>query len=765
MSRLIRFLRRHHCLTTLLLVTIVVVIAAIWALFFAPDKIRQATLSVEKSAKKVAQFLPASLPPPTRIDAAHWLPQNWSDRDRYWFHHTPQGTATFPIPFVWFLALERPEISLFRHPGYIRDEAFMRRLGFIPSPDVNSLRSGAPQYGYRDGKTVDSRPTTERDQATGYPDNAFRLPVGFAKAKAAIDPASGAPYPELLGFTCAACHTGHVEYRNVSIRFDGGPAMANLGELERAIGLSIAYTIFIPTRFNRFASEVERISQKPVDRDQLKQQLEDALAQIRNKKGLEDKILDQQDVRHVEEGFGRLDALNRIGNQVFFANMLPRKATKKDASKDLQKVMPDHRLAANFARQDAPVSFPPIWSTPWFSWAQYDASVQNELVRNAGEALGVNAKVNLREYGDAQLPTFRSSVEMLNIHWFERLLAGAHPLDGEKGFKGLLAPKWTDAAKLFPNDSAWKLDDALVTEGRALYRKHCVECHRPPVSDPNDKSVWDDAHWVNMGGQRYFNVAHLSVDAIGTDRQQARVLTERRVNLPAALGLRPIAHLNAQGACELPGEEPATTGDETLNVPFVLALMAVVDRTIARWFDDHPEYRPIEKEMRGPRRNCQNRRVFRTVRRTDSETARPELHPVAHYRARPLDGVVGDGALSAQRLGADLAGHADPATSAAEGLLRRQPAVRSGQGWPGAAGGRRLRRLHALRRRRSRQQQPRPFVRGHRSRPEEAAERRHRSGADATRTQRAGRIPQDALRAQSSNAGAPGPGGTPAAAN
>src|SRR5262249_601837 len=156
---------------------------------------------------------------------------------------------------------------------------------------------------------------------------------------------------------------------------------------------------------------------------------EDALTQIRNKKTMEDTILERQGVRHLEEGFGRLDALNRIGNQVFFANMLPRAATKKDASKDLHKVLPDHRLAANFARQDAPVSFPPIWSTPWFSWAQYDASVQNELVRNAGEALGVNAKVNLREYGDPQLPTFRSSVEMLNIHWFERLLAGPHPLE------------------------------------------------------------------------------------------------------------------------------------------------------------------------------------------------------------------------------------------------------------------------------------------------------------------------------------------------
>ena len=167
------FLRRHHCLTTLLLVIVVAAVAAIWALFFAPDKIRQATLSVEKSAKKVAQFLPASLPPPTRIDAAHWLPQNWSERDRYWFHHTPQGTATIPIPLVWFLALERPEISLSGHPGYIRDEAFIRRLGFIPSPDVNTLRRRRTAIRLSQRQNGRSRPTTERDQATGYPDNAF----------------------------------------------------------------------------------------------------------------------------------------------------------------------------------------------------------------------------------------------------------------------------------------------------------------------------------------------------------------------------------------------------------------------------------------------------------------------------------------------------------------------------------------------------------------------------------------------------------------
>ncbi len=641
LRRIYLFLRPRYCLSALLILIVSLGAATIWALFFAPGKIRQLTLKIEKDANFVAKILPATLPPATRIDAAYWLEQNWSERDRYWFHHTPQGTATFPIPFVWFLALERAEISLFRHPGYIRDEAFLRRLGFIPSPDINTLKRGASTYGYRTREAINLPETPERDRDTGYPENTFGLPVGFAKAKAGIDPATGDPYPELLGFTCAACHTGHIEYKNVSVRFDGGPAMVNLGELERAIGLSIAYTLKIWTRFDRFASEIERISNRSVDKAELKERLEYALEQIRNKKDIEDEILDRQSVRHVDEGFGRLDALNRIGNQVFFANLLPSKDTKKDGTKkDIKKVMSDSRLAENFARHDAPVSFPPIWSTPWFSWAQYDASVQNELVRNAGEALGVNAKVNLREYANAQLPTFKSSVEMLNIYWFERMLAGSHPLDGEKGFKGLQAPRWADAAGLFPSDPAWKIDENLVTVGRDLYRKHCVECHRRPVSDPQDRSFWDDdKDWVTMGGKRYFNVVHTSVDAIGTDRQQSRVLTERRINLPAALGLRPIAHLNSQGSCDMPGEEPLTTSDEALSAPFVLALMAVVDRTIARWFEDYPEQRHLEKDMRGPRPNCQNRRVFRTVRRIDSEAAKPETSAVAHYRARPLDGV------------------------------------------------------------------------------------------------------------------------------
>ena len=636
LCRILGFLGRHRCLTAFLILIVAAAAAAAWAVLYAPDKIRQALLKIESKAEFFATVLPARLPPETRVDAVHWMPQNWAERDRYWFHHTPQGTATIPIPLVWFLALERPEISL-RHAGHIRDEAFLRRLGFIPSPDVNTLRKGgARRYGYLKGETIDPALKTDRDVSTDYPDNLHGLPVGFAKLTPR--PPAGQKPVELLGFTCAACHTGHIEYRNVSIRFDGGPAMVNLGELERAIGLSIGYTIQFRMRFNRFHREVERLSEQTIDRTDLKERLKDALAQIKSKKDLEDGILQQHKARHVEEGFGRLDALNRIGNQVFFANLLP----TKDKAGKVRKVLPDPLLAANYARIDAPVSFPPIWGVPWFSWAQYDASVQNELVRNAGEALGVNARVNLREYGNKDLPTFRSSVQMQNIFWFERLLAGEqHPLAGEKGFKGLVAPKWDDAAKLFPNDAAWRINDDLVKKGRALYGEFCVECHRPPVRDKANTSLWDNEreHWIDMGGERYLNVVQKPVDVMGTDPQQARVLTERRVNLPAALDLRPIEHLNAKGKCDLPGEEPNPTPGASVNTPFVLALMAVVDRTIERWFEDTPQARPFEAAMRGKRANCQNNRVFRTVKRLKPDNAQPEVHTVPHYRARPLDGV------------------------------------------------------------------------------------------------------------------------------
>jgi len=429
--------RRRPHVVCLLFAIMFVVAASIGMACFVPEKLRDAALKIKNDANLVAQLLPATLPAPSKIDSAYWLPQNWSARQRYWFHHTSQGTATIPVPYRWFLALERPELSV-RYTS-LTDNEYLRRLGFIPSPSSKDFDASSPAYGYQeDAKGVSSTWTAS------MPDNANGLPVGFA-IKGGVNPTTGEFYEDQIGLTCAACHTGHLEYKNVSIRYDGGPAMVNLGEVERVIGLSIGYTLMLPWRFERFADRLESIEGRSVDRKKLRGDLERALQNIKKQKAANDGLLTRQGVTNLDEGLGRFDALNRIGNQVFYTNFLD-PATGE---------LPDPHLKGNFARNDAPVSFPPIWDTPYFLWAQYDASVLNELVRNSGEALGVSAKINMRAPAPGR-PLFESSIHLSDIARFEELLRGTDPFSpGEasgRQFNGLVAPRWKDAQDRFPGD-------------------------------------------------------------------------------------------------------------------------------------------------------------------------------------------------------------------------------------------------------------------------------------------------------------------------
>ncbi|RXH21201.1 cytochrome C [Bradyrhizobium zhanjiangense] len=611
-----------------------VLAASIGMAYFVPEKLRDAALKVKNDANLVAQLLPATLPAPSKIDSAYWLPQNWSSRQRYWFHHTSQGTATIPVPYRWFLALERPELSI-RYTS-LADNEYLRRLGFIPSPSSKDFDASSPAYGYQeDAKGVSSTWTAST------PDNANGLPVGFAILKGGVDPTTGGFYEDQIGLTCAACHTGHLEYKNVSIRYDGGPAMVNLGEVERVIGLSIGYTLMLPWRFERFADRLESIEGRSVDRKKLRGDLELALQKIKKQKAANDSLLTKQGVTNLDEGFGRLDALNRIGNQVFYTNFLD-PATGE---------LPDPLLKGNFARNDAPVSFPPIWDTPYFLWAQYDASVLNELVRNSGEALGVSAKINMRAPAPGR-PLFESSIHLSDIARFEELLRGTDPFSSAEAsgrkFNGLVAPRWKDAQDRFRGDPAWAIDEKLVEKGRDLYRSHCFECHRGPVDDPAfdakwpedsfwkpenpDRSAKGEMNWVEIGGRHYFNVAQLPVNVIGTDRQQSNVLTTRRVHLPTSLGLNPTDDLNKAWGCGLPADPAA-------NPLFVLALMDVVGKTIDQWNFANNSSEETKQQMWGPRKNCQNPQAYigARVRRNGKDEDVLALEP--QYRARPLDGV------------------------------------------------------------------------------------------------------------------------------
>ena len=127
--------------------------------------------------------------------------QGWTDDERLHFHHTPQGTRL--VPYEWFMALEQPCLSLFGCDLFA-DKTYLARFGFLASPADSKLN----------------------------PDG---LPVGFARQEDFYDPETKKTYP-VVGFNCAACHTGELHYGKYAVQVDGAPAMIDVTEFQKALG-------------------------------------------------------------------------------------------------------------------------------------------------------------------------------------------------------------------------------------------------------------------------------------------------------------------------------------------------------------------------------------------------------------------------------------------------------------------------------------------------------------------------------------------------
>src|SRR5262245_20856308 len=557
----------------------------------------------------IGQLVPPALPDRVPVKAAYWLDQNWNTEDRFWFHHASQGTATFPVPYAWYVALEQPGLHLFTRPGMLTDSAYLERFGFIPSPktvrtDASTLR----RFGFM---SSDARTEPAPETVAGLKplpaDNIDGLPVGFARMTGVVNPVTGGVENDKIGLTCAGCHTGSIDYKGISIRFDGGPAMLELRKLELATGLAILYTLKVPGRFDRFANRVLGRDADKAQREKLKEELNDVWNFLKSQIDVTDRTLKSKGQADTAEGYGRLDALNRIGNQVFYVDYV---------KSNLQ------GYEGNLHANDAPVSYPPVWTVPWLWWAQYDASIEQPLIRNAGEALCVRAALNLsRDFPPDRL--FRSSVALENLTRIEKMLRGADPFSRTpRAFSGLTSPKWP--SHLFPDDPDWKINPERVAKGRALYANICTECHLGPVADPAfdaqfpDKSFWTaNPRWKqDPDGGWIMDEVQKSVAAMGTDPAQSSVLATRQVQLPAFLKLQPAQDLGARWKCkDLP------TYSST-DLPFSIALMIVVDRVNRKWAEDRGITDPQQlKALWGERSNCPN----------------PAKQP--QYRARPLNGV------------------------------------------------------------------------------------------------------------------------------
>lgn len=551
----------------------------------------------------LAQLLPPPLPAVPETKAAFWLEQNWSLKDRHWFHHASQGTATCPVPYEWFVALEQPRLQLFSKPGMMKDSAYLESFGFIPSPQsVQTDETTLRRFGY--ANVYDTTQVPDWSTRWTPAENVDGLPVGFARMTGVVDPASGRREEDKIGLTCAACHTGQIHYQGIDVRFDGGPAMTDLKKLELATGLSIAYTLYVPFRFDRFADRVLGTEAGKADRDALKQKLS-AIGkfligwQDKYNETIEGKkTWDGRQQKDTEEGFGRLDALNRIGNQVFSQDLA------LSGVKGFEK---------NLHAQDAPVSYPPIWTVPWFKFAQYDASIEQPLIRNAGEALGVTALLNLSDAypGDR---IWRSSVHVNTLGWIEDMLRGpdpfksADPATGPK-FGGLLSPKWPSQIL----GDAWRIDRDKAEKGRKIYAEMCSGCHLPAIDTP---AFWSSKRWEPSGDSKVLNAVTIPLKEINTDPEQTLVLSNRIVDVPGFLKVN-TADLQTWWQCDVP-----TASASPNEMIYALGLMTVVDLVARKWMDDEKLSDAERAKLWNlARKNC--------------------LNPVggSRYRARPLNGI------------------------------------------------------------------------------------------------------------------------------
>ena len=551
----------------------------------------------------LAQLLPPPLPTLPQTNAAYWLEQNWSLKDRHWFHHASQGTATFPVPYEWFMALEQPRLRLVSQPGMLKDSAYLERFGFIPSPkSINTDTATLRQFGY--ANVYETTQAGDWSSRWTPAENVDGLPVGFARMTGVVDPATGRREEDKIGLTCAACHTGHIQYQGIDVRFDGGPAMTDLKKLELVTGLSIAYTVYVPFRFDRFADRVLGREASKADRKALKQKLSATMDflldwQTRYNDTIEHKkTWDGRWQQDTEEGFGRLDALNRIGNQVFAQDLA------LSGVKGFEK---------NLHAQDAPVSYPAIWTVPWFKFAQYDASIEQPLIRNAGEALGVTALLNLSDaYPEKRL--WSSSVDIRTLGWIEDMLRGPDPFkapDPATGpkFGGLLSPKWPSQIL----GDAWRIDQTKVENGRKIYAEMCSGCHLPAINTP---AFWSSGHWETSGDSKVLNAVTIPLKEIKTDPEQSLVLSKRIVDVPAFLKVN-TSDLQKWWQCDIP-----TASTSPTEMVYALGLMTVVDLVAQKWMTDQnvPDAERA-KMWNMARKNCLN----------------PAPDP--RYRARPLNGI------------------------------------------------------------------------------------------------------------------------------
>jgi hypothetical protein len=324
--------------------------------------------------------------------------QGWSDDHRNTFYTTGQGSHM--MPYRWFKALRRLDV----------DEAF-----------------GADQlqrYGYLRNDS---------------PSNVAGLPVGFVIEGTAV---SGD-----LGMTCAACHTGQLEYQKDgathAMRLDGAPANADFQQFLTDLTEASRKTLMESDRFDSFANAVLGASHTAAQKEDLKTDYGDWVKTFGD-------FMDRSLPPKPAWGPGRLDAFGMIFNRV--------------AGLDLG-------IHGNIKPADAPVSYPFLWNASRQDHTQWNGAVPNGLyiqglARNTGEVFGVFATFN----PTVRFPETIATSARINFQDNSANFSGLQTL--EETIVKLQPPRWPFELK----------GESVIEQGRGLFVQHCNQCHEKKAS-------------------------------------------------------------------------------------------------------------------------------------------------------------------------------------------------------------------------------------------------------------------------------------------
>jgi hypothetical protein len=384
-----------------------------------------ALISVAAISAVLKVLLPAAAAQPADQPVIY-LNQAWSQDDREWYYHFSQGSAV--LAYDIFLNLEVADGQ-----DLFRSDANVVRYGLVP------------------------------DRANS--NNPDGLPVGFSKATVTT-PIKGWQAGDYVGLTCAACHSGQLNYKGKVIRIEGGVNNAiDLQRLTRALDDALRATLTDPAKFDRLAARVGASNSDA--KDKLRKRAESEAERVHDYAAVSTLTLHPW-------GPGRMDALALIFNR---------------ALANLPGMMENSTIAV------APTKPPFLWNAPQGLWTQWRGSVQDPIKRNVQESIGVYLALDLSSKSAAE-GLFQSNVPILDLGRAEDQLERLAP------------PSW-------PEDIFGKIDRDKAKVGKALFVEHCASCH----------NVWP-YRWTesNRNGKRYVVVGLTPQTYVGTDRGQFETL-------------------------------------------------------------------------------------------------------------------------------------------------------------------------------------------------------------------------------------------------